>query len=116
MQLKEFLVKKLSLKLNKSERVIDTVITNQFQTAFQATSHHNTIELSGFGKFIFSQAKGIRKMNKYMVHKETCNASLSDPNNSEETNRKTQLRLNTISKNIEHLKPKLIDYEYKSNI
>lgn len=115
MQLKEFLVKKLSLKLNVSERIIDTVITNQFSSAFQATSHHNTIELSGFGKFTFNQTKAHKIMGKYITLSEQCNAIISDPSSSPDDKRKASLRLNTITKNIEHLKPKLT-HEPKSNI
>lgn len=116
MQLKEFLVKKLSLKLNKSERIIDCVISNQFQTAFQATSHHNTIELSGFGKFIFSQPRAHRQMDKYLSQSTNYNTILSDPNSSPDLIRNTELRLITTNKNIDHLKPKLVNYELKPNI
>lgn len=107
MTLKEYLVKKLSQKLNVSERVIDTIITNQFQSAFQATSHHNTIELSGFGKFTFNQTKAHKMMSKYNILSEQYQAIISDPTSSPEQVRINQLRLNTILKNIEHLKPKL---------
>lgn len=116
MQLKEFLIKKLSLKLNVPEHIINTVISNQFQTAFQATTNHNTIELSGFGKFVFSQYRGKHWMNKYLAHKLGYEAILSNPDSSPELVHNTTLRLATINKNIEHLKPKLIDYEPKSDI
>lgn len=107
MPLKEYLVKKLSLKLNTSERVIDAVITNQFSTAFQATAHFNTIELSGFGKFTFSQVKAKRTMDKYNAQLDLYNGIISDPNSSPELVRNNQLRLQTTLKNIEHLKPKI---------
>ena len=107
MPLKEFLVKKLSLKLNVSERIIDTVISNQFSTAFQATAHHNTIELSGFGKFTFSQVKAKKAMEKFNAQVALYNSIISDPNSSKELVRNNQLRLATTLKNIEHLKPKM---------
>ncbi len=107
MPLKEFLVKKLSLKLNVSERIIDTVISNQFSTAFQATSHYNTIELSGFGKFTFSQVKAKKAMDKYNSQVALYNSIISDPNSSPALIRNNTLRLATTLKNIEHLKPKL---------
>lgn len=107
MPLKEYLVKKLSLKLNTSERIIDAVITNQASTAFQATAHYNTVELSGFGKFTFSQVKAKKTMAKYMSQVDLYNSIISDPNSSPELVRNNTLRLNTTLKNIEHLKPKL---------
>lgn len=116
MQLKEYLIKKLSLKLKVSEKTIDAVISHQFQTAFQATSHHNTIELSGFGKFVFNEAKATKKMKKYEALKATYASIISDPNSSAEMVRKTHLRLATVIKNIDHLKPKLNKNESKSDI
>lgn len=107
MPLKEFLVKKLSLKLNTSERIIETVISNQFSTAFQATTHHNTIELSGFGKFTFSQHKAKKTMEKYLALEAQYKAIISNPESSPELVRSTGLKLNTITKNLEHLKPKM---------
>jgi hypothetical protein len=114
MPLKEFLIKKLSLKLNISERIIDVVITDQFTSAFRATSTHNSIELSGLGKFVFNMPKAQRYMNKYlsqmtvftdMLNKATC----------EKEAKRAQLKLNFTTKNIEHLKPKL-DHGTKTNI
>lgn len=116
MPLKEYLVKKLSLKLNVSERIIDAVITNQFSTAFQATSHHNTIEISGFGTFIFSNVKANKQMAKYLSQRAMYEAEISNPLNSQEKINKSVIRLATINKNIEHLKPKLITNEPKSII
>ena len=116
MPLKEFLVKKLSLKLNTSERIIDTVISHQLTSAFQATSHHNEIELSGFGKFIFSQHKAHKQMQKYTEQLAAYDKLLKHPDSTPEIIRNTLLRIRTTTKNIEHLKPKLVPYEPKSNI
>lgn len=107
MPLKEYLVKKLSLKLNKSERIIDAVISNQFITAYQATAHYNSIEISGFAKFTFSQLKAKKCMDKYLALQASYNAILADPNSSKELVRTTTLKLATVTKNIEHLKPKM---------
>lgn len=107
MPLKEYLVKKLSLKLNVSERIIDAVVSNQSSTAFQATSHYNTIELSGFGKFTFSQVKAKKTMMKYTIAQENYIKAISDPTSSPEVVRSNTVKLNSINKNIEHLKPKM---------
>ena len=105
MPLKEWLIKKLSLKLNIPERIITTVITDQFTEAFRATSTHNSIELSGFGKFVFNQKKAQQQMKKYESQKVDHEEMLRNPKPGETKN--IALRLNTINKNIEHLKPKI---------
>ena len=115
MPLKEFLIKKLSLKLNMSERIIDTVISHQFSSAFQATAHHNEIEISGFGKFIFSKIKADKQMAKYLSQKAMYENDISNPLSSPEKVKKSTIRLHTIIKNIENLKIKLSN-EPKPNI
>jgi nucleoid DNA-binding protein len=114
MPLKEYLIKKLSLKLNISERIIDVVITDQFTSAFRATSTHNSIELSGLGKFVFNMPKAQRYMNKYLSQMVVFNSMLEKAITEKEA-KTIQLKLNTAIKNIDHLKPKL-DHGTKTNI
>jgi nucleoid DNA-binding protein len=115
MPLKEFLVKKLSLQSNRSERIIDTVISHQFSSAFQATATHNTIELSGFGKLSFNMSRGQKQMKKYENVRLSYEAELADPNITPERVRNLTMKLATIQKNVELLKPKL-NHEPKPNI
>jgi nucleoid DNA-binding protein len=106
MTLKEFFIKKTSLKLKQSERIVELVISNQFTSLFQATSTHNSIELSGFGKFTFLQKKAHRQMDKYESQLKAFEEKLSTSSTPEEQ-KNLQMRINTVNKNIEHLKPKL---------
>lgn len=107
MPLKEHLIKQLSLKLNIPEKILTSVINFQFTEALNATTLHNSIELSGFGKFVFSQTKAHKQMEKYNAQLKAYNLLLNDPSSPEELIRNTLLRINTTNKNIEHLKPKL---------
>jgi len=107
MPLKEHLIKKLSQKLNIPETVIALVITDQFVSAFRATSTHNSIELSGFGKFIFLPIKAAKQMVKYEEQKAIFESALAVQNLTEEAARVINLKLATTNKNIDHLKPKL---------
>jgi nucleoid DNA-binding protein len=115
MPLKEWLVKKLSQQLHIPERIIDTVITDQFTSAFRATSTHNSIELSGFGKFVFNQKKAHRWMDKYESQNVIFKSMLAKADTERDT-RVLNLKLDIVHKNIEHLKPKLVNYESKANI
>lgn len=115
MPLKEFLIKKLSLKSNTSERIIEAVISNQFSSAFQATATHNSIELSGFGKFVFSMKRANRTMDKYIMNKEFYEAAKGNPDLSPSQITNLDKRLATTVKNMEHLKPK-IDHGTKTDI
>ena len=106
MPLKEWLIKKLSLKLLIPERVIDAVISDQFVSAYRATTTHNSIELSGFGKFVFSQHKAKKQMEKYEHQILIFNNILKDGIREAE-HKRVQVMLNGVLKNVEHLKPKI---------
>jgi len=57
-------VKKMSVGMVVSERVIDQVITHQFNSAEDATKTQNSIEISGFGKFVFNSSKAVKRIEK----------------------------------------------------
>jgi nucleoid DNA-binding protein len=115
MPLKEHLIKQLSLKLNIPEKILTSVINFQFTEALNATTLHNSIELSGFGKFVFSKTKAKKQMEKYESQVLAYTALINNPYSSEEVVRNNKLRLATTQKNIEHLKPKLT-HEPKRNL
>lgn len=55
--LKEKIIKKLSMDKIIPENVIVKVISHQFNSANEALNENKTVELSGFGKFIFNTKK-----------------------------------------------------------
>jgi len=56
---------------------------------------------------VFLQKKAHKQMEKYLGQKDLYEGLLIRASNTEDENRKLQLKLNTVLKNIEHLKPKL---------
>lgn len=112
--IKEFLIKKLAINRilpNKviSERDIESIITHQFDQAHNATNLHNSIEISGFGKFYFSQNKGKKEYDKLAGIQVLLEAKLLTTLTPAEE-RKTQLKLNTIVSNMKTLKIKLTNH------
>lgn len=107
MSVKEWLVKKLALSIIVPERVIDAVITNQFDTANDALLICKSIEISGFGKFVFNQSKAIKQMAKYMSQKQTFERILADVSISETRRRGIEMKLETTLGNIKALTPKV---------
>lgn len=45
-----------------SQEVVEAIIRHQFNSAAVAIRHNKSVEISGFGKFIFYQKKGIAKL------------------------------------------------------
>ena len=110
MSIKEFLVKKIAI--NKvcdkmiSEKTIDTIISHQFDSANAATVTNNSIEISGFGKFMFNEKRGVKLMQKYTEQVEYYSKMLSSEL-TEAERRNAEMRLESINNNVKALKPKL---------
>ena len=90
-----------------SEKLIDTVVTHQFDSANDALNIHKSVELSGFGKFYFNQSKAIKTMTKYLSQKNMYEAVLEDPATSDVKRANVQVRLANLLISIKTLKPKI---------
>lgn len=106
---KEWLIKKMSLEKNISERIITAVINHQFDSARNALKEHNTVEISNFGKFSFNIKKAVKKMKNFLSIRDGYEKMLSSTTDEEKI-RKLNVKLNSINSNIEALKPKVDEY------
>jgi len=106
MPLKEWLIKKVSQKLLTPERTVEIIVNEQFTEALKQTSTSNSIEFSGFGKLIFLRVKAQKTMDKYLLVKNILEQQLLSLD-GEEGRRNIEMKIATLNKNIEHLKPKL---------
>jgi len=68
----------MSIKMVVSERVIDQVITHQFNAAEDATKTNNSLEISGFGKFVFNTSKANKKIVKLVKAKKVYEQQLAE--------------------------------------
>ena len=66
----------MSVKMVVSERVIERVITHQFNAAEDATK--NSLEISGFGKFVFNTSKANKKIVKLIKVKKVYEQQLAE--------------------------------------
>jgi len=61
--LKDFLIRKLAVKLMRNEDEIEKIISHQYQAANEALLTNDSIEISGFGKFFFNHKKALKCLN-----------------------------------------------------
>jgi len=61
--LRDLLVRKLSHRVHVDETVVDAVISHQFESLHLAMQSNDTVELSGFGKFIWKTNACQRKID-----------------------------------------------------
>jgi len=106
MPVKEYLVKVMSIKMNVPSATIDAIITHQFEEANKALFSNNSVEIAGFGKFLFKEKKAIKKLEKAFSKKQMFENKLKE---EESEARKISLtnKLNQTLKDIEVLNSKL---------
>ena len=87
-----------------SEKIIDAIVTHQFDEANLMIPHKNSIEFSGFGKFIFNLPRAVKRMAKFDAQIVLYKGMLTgEPVNDA----KIQKKLDTVENNIKALKNKL---------
>ena len=104
---KEYLVRTLSVKLAMSEKLVETVVMHQFQSANEAMDVHHSLELSGFGRIIFNNKKAIKKLAAYEKKLEKAQEQLQLNTSTEADRKKAQDIINVVTMQIKMLKPKI---------
>jgi hypothetical protein len=107
MSVKEFIIKRMSISLVVSEKIIDNVIQHQFDSANDALNTNDTLEISGFGKFLFNTKKANTHYNKLLAMKQAYENTLADPSTTEKKRHSTEQRMITVLNDIRILKPKI---------
>ena len=106
---KELLIKTIASKLMISEKTIDIVINHQFASANSAMDNNKSIEISGFGKFMFNEKKAARRLKTYMMKKHDMHTIITHPDATAEQIRKATIIYNDMVDHIALLKPNISD-------
>jgi hypothetical protein len=53
LSLKDYLIRKMSVKMRRDENDIHAIINHQFKHLNESMRDNNSLEISGFGKFMF---------------------------------------------------------------
>ena len=109
MSVKDFLIRRLAVKMMISEKTIEAVVNHQFQEAIKATGKHKSLEISGFGKFYFNEGKAAKQMKKWEDIKAAYEKRLKDETLTDQRRRVVGIMLGAVTQSIEDLKPKMND-------
>ena len=115
LSIKDYIIRKMSIKLNTSEKIIESVVNHQFQSATVAFNDQKSVELSGFGKFLFNEKKAVKKMETMLIQKQVLEQTIVDQTATDRKRKAAEVKLESLLQAIEILKPK-IQYESKSDI
>ena len=110
LSLREYIVRTMAVKLMLPEKTIDAVVVHQFTEANKAMANNYSVEISGFGKFLFNHKKAIKKLQRLYDQKATFENTLSSLTETEQRKRAARLKLESVIEAIEILKPR-IQYE-----
>lgn len=106
---KELLIRTIASKLLIAEKTIDAVINHQFASANSAMDTNKSVEISGFGKFMFNEKKAARRLKGYMMKKYDMLTIINHPTSTSEQIRKATLIYNDMVDHIALLKPNISD-------
>jgi nucleoid DNA-binding protein len=108
MPLKEYLLRIMSVRTNIPEKTIEAVMTHQFEGVVKAmeTPQIHSIEVSGFGKFIFNHKKALKKWGDFVVRKGELENTLKE-DLTEQKRKATEAKLKIVSLWLEKSKPKI---------
>ena len=113
--MKDYLIRTLAVKMMISEKTLEAVINHQFNSANEAMKEHNTVEISGFGKFIFNMKKAQKKMDKMLSQEKLFQSRIDDPTFPESKKSSEYVKLANVQYNIEVLKPKIYETGFQTD-
>ncbi len=115
--IKDFLIRKMSVRMLIPEFTLDAIVSHQFQSATQAMLNTKSVEISGFGKFVFNDKKAVKKMEKLVSQKALFEKLMNDDSLSEQRRNNARLKYESVTLNISVLKPKIdTNNEIKSDL
>lgn len=112
LSVKDYLIRRLAVRMMVSEKTIETVVNHQFQEANKALTKHKSLEISGFGKFFFNEGKAVKQMAKFESQKELFSRILREEILTDQKRKSTELKLQIALDNIRDLKPKMYDDDF----
>jgi len=106
MSIKEYLVRLQAMSSLRSESVINSVITHQFQSANDAMKTNNSIEISGFGKFYFNLPKAKKRIEALNNKIRNYKRALIEDNPSEILIKRIEARIVFLQEELDRLNNK----------
>lgn len=113
---KDFLIRKMSVKMLIPEFTLDAVVSHQFHSASQAMLTNKSVEISGFGKFLFNDGKAIKKMEKHLSQRALFEKLMNDDTLSPQRRNNARLKYESAIMNIAALKPRIENGKFDTDV
>lgn len=107
LSMKAWIIRNMSVRIGVQENIIETVVNHQFESAYVALETCNTMEFSGFGRFLFNVPKAHKKLESLKCQLSEYYKILDDENTIENKRSVIELKVEIITKSINYLNRKL---------
>lgn len=107
LSVKNYLIRKMSTDMVIPEKIIEAVVNHQFEGALEAMRTNKSVEISGFGKFIFKEKTAGYSMRKWKTQEMIYENLLNDERLTAQVRRATEGKLKVVRDNIKYLTPKM---------
>ena len=104
---REWFIKKIAVNNNIPEKTVNAIVNHQFQAISLNLQTNDTLEVSGFGKFIFNRKKAEKKLDKLQHTKNTYMQTIVNPETTELRCKNSKRLLIQIEESIKLLTKKL---------
>lgn len=107
MSTKDYLLRVMSVRTKIPLKTLEAVVNHQFQGMLEAMHTEYSVELSGFGKFLFNHKKAQKKYDKQLSKIAMFENKLKLPDLTEKQINSYKLKLENAVKMANEIKPKL---------
>jgi nucleoid DNA-binding protein len=107
MSTKDYLLRVMSVRTKIPLKTLEAVIEHQFKGMLEAMQTSHSVELSGFGKFLFNNKKAQKKYDKQLSKIEQFENKLKQPDLTERQIASYSLKLENTKRVANDIKPKL---------
>lgn len=105
--IKEWLVRQIAESSEIPKNVVSAIVDFQFEGAKKALDDCNSVEFSGFGKFMFNRKKSLFKMERFMKTKDDIERLINSPDTSQQKRVSLHFMLQKLMSDIKLLKVKI---------
>jgi hypothetical protein len=114
LSMKDYLIRKMAVKMMISEKVIEAVVSHQFNSANEAMLTNNSVEISGFCKFLFNHKKAVKRLATMELQKTHLENSLQR-DITEHKRKIAETKIASLINSISILRSKITNDELETN-
>lgn len=114
LSVKDYIIRKMAVKMMVPEKTLEAVINHQFRSANDALRVNESVEISGFGKFYFNRKKSYKRMVNLLSKKQSFENILATKELSEQRRATIHTIIANTIDEIETLKPRIHQDEFQA--